>query len=185
MRFLKKPEQMFSISKLTEKLRRDKKLSLLTAVSVILTAVLIISGIPSGEKKETPSDKRTQQSYEKEMEERLAELISAIDGAGEAKVMVTLENGEESVYARNSDMQSEDGDVDRVQSGQEYVIIKSGNEEKGLELKTVYPEISGVAVVCHGAESALVRQRIITTVTAVLSVSSAKVSVVKMKTEGK
>ncbi len=185
MKFLKKQVLMSDISKLTDRIRRDKRLLALIIGSLLLLAMLLVSSVPKDEKEAGESATLSQQSYEKDIEERLSELISAIEGAGKTKVMVTLENSQESIYARNSDIQNEEGEINRSQSGQEYVIIKNGNEEKGLELKTVYPGIAGVAVVCDGAESPLVRQRIITTVTAVLSVSTAKVSVVKMRTEGK
>ena len=47
------------------------------------------------------------EQYAENIEEKLSALISQIDGAGEAKVMVTLECSDESVYAR--EQKSEDG----------------------------------------------------------------------------
>ena len=41
-------------------------------------------------------------SYEKDIEERLKNLIESIDGAGKVQVMVTIESGDEKVYATES-----------------------------------------------------------------------------------
>lgn len=183
MKLLKKQELKCAFLKLREHLMKNPKMILIVSFSVLLILILLFSEI-STESESEEETKTLCQSYDRELEERLSELISSIDGAGETKVMITLENGEESVYARNSGLESDEGENIRTQSSQEYVIIKSGNDETGLHLKTVYPRISGVAVVCHGAESAYVKQRIISTVTAVLGISSAKVSVVKMESKG-
>ena len=184
MKFLKKQELRCILLKIAERLKKDKKLTIIVFVSILLMIGLLLSEVMKEPEADENEPKVISQSYEKDIEDRLSELIALIDGAGETKVMITLKNGEESVYARNSGMEIQEGDSERTKSEQEYVIIKNGSEETGLHLKTVYPEISGVAVVCRGAESAYVKQRIISTVTAVLGISSAKVSVVKMKTEG-
>ncbi|MBQ3150371.1 MAG: hypothetical protein IJB86_03905 [Clostridia bacterium] len=184
MRYLKKQELWQSFAKLIEKIKKDKKSLIIVTVCVVIITGLLLSELSASGTEKPPQEQKEEAVYEQELEKRLTELISTIDGAGEAKVMITLKNGEESVFAKNSGMESDEGDAQRLQSEQEYVILKSGSEESGLKLKTVYPEVSGVAVVCHGAESPYVRQRIISTVTAVLGISSAKVSVVKMKSEG-
>ena len=121
-------------------------------------------------------------AYAKQLETRLAELIRSIDGAGKTQVLVTLRTGEETVWARNDSMDSE-ADTSRVQSEQTYVLVRSGSDETGLQLKTITPTVQGVAVVCEGADDPQVQQRITRTVTAALGIGAGHVSVVKMQTE--
>ena len=117
-----------------------------------------------------------------ELESRLAQLIRTIDGAGKTQVLVTLRTGEETVWARNDSMDSE-AEPSRTQSEQTYVLVRSGSDETGLQLKTITPTVQGVAVVCEGADDPQVQQRITQTVTAVLGIGAGHVSVVKMETE--
>ena len=64
----------------------------------------------------------------------------------------------------------------------EYIVIDSDNNESGLLLKVMEPEIRGVAIVCEGADSAKVRQEIVSTVSAVLGISTNRISIAKIKT---
>ncbi|MBO5859452.1 MAG: hypothetical protein J6R20_06710 [Clostridia bacterium] len=62
----------------------------------------------------------------------------------------------------------------------EYVIVDSGDGENGIVVRKTEPKIRGVAVVCQGGGNESVRAQIVETVTALLDISSARVSVVKM-----
>lgn len=56
--------------------------------------------LPKKQEAETPSENiQTEYSYAEDLEKRLTNIVSSISGAGKTKVMVTLENGVESVYA--------------------------------------------------------------------------------------
>ena len=66
------------------------------------------------------------------------------------------------------------------ESKDKYVIVDGTGEEKGIVVRVREPEIRGVAVVCEGAGSQTVQQQIVRTVTALLGISSAQVSVAKM-----
>ena len=120
--------------------------------------------------------------YERELENRLISIISAIEGAGETKVMVTLESGSEEIYLSNFDY----GEDIRSQGDKgferkdEYVIVDGASGQEGIIVRTVEPQVRGVAVVCRGAGSETVRLQIIEAVTALLDISSARVSVAKM-----
>ena len=144
--------------------------------------LLVLSEWTGTRTKAEPTIQTQPQAYAKQLETRLAELIRSIDGAGRTQVLVTLRSGEETVWARNDRMDSE-ADPTRVQSEQTYVLVRSGSDETGLQLKTITPTVQGVAVVCEGADDPQVQQRITQTVTAALGIGAAHVSVVKMETE--
>ena len=124
-------------------------------------------------------------AYEQQLERRLGEIIGAIAGAGEARVMLTLECGSEPIYAvqgktDSKHSYSDNGTEESLSANKEYVIIGSGAGEQGLVLKMMEPRVRGVAVICRGGDDLIVRQAIVEAVTAVLGVGSNKVSVAKM-----
>lgn len=180
-----------SLSKITEKLKRDKKLLIICIIGIVGIALLLLSElIPDNTKQKENHEKEPQAqmelSYAEDIENRLTQIISSIDGAGDTKVMVTLENGTEQVYARNEkDSADNITDTESLKNNfsyeKEYVLIESdGKGESGLIIKLIQPKIRGVAVVCEGGGSDVIRQEISQTVTAVLDISASKVYVTKM-----
>lgn len=84
-----------SFEKLKSVFTSDKKLAMLCAVGVLGVVLLILSEfIPSGEKKaekkESVTAAQSQETYAEDIEKRLTEIVSSIDGAGKTRVMVTL-----------------------------------------------------------------------------------------------
>ena len=120
--------------------------------------------------------------YTAELEERLVSIISAIDGAGATKVMVTLESGSEEIYLSNFDYgeNSDSNGKNSYERKDEFVIIDGSSGQEGIVIRTAEPKVRGVAVVCAGAGSDAVCAEIVEAVTALLDISSARVSVAKM-----
>ena len=50
-----------------------------------------------------------------------------------------------------------------------------------MKIKSVYPEIKGVAVVCEGASDPVVREQIVSVITALFDISSKNISVVSAR----
>lgn len=177
MGYLKK-----SVKALSRKFSADRKTVFIIILGAAGVLLLVLSELIPSSPKEQKTDVKTDTAvssadYEKSLEERLAKIISDIDGAGEVSVMVTLESGTESVFAQDEKRSgAESGGQEN-----EYVIIKNDDGEGGVLLKTSQPRVRGVAVVCTGGGSAVVRQSILNTVTAVLGISSARVNISVMK----
>jgi len=175
--------------KLPEKMRGDKKLAMIVGICVVGVLLIALSAIPGKPKAnaEPPNTPEVFQAdvsdYVTHLEERLAQLISEMDGAGKTRVMLTLESGAEEVYAADEQFKSSS-----TQHGEnrelrfEYITLRAKDGgEQALLLTVVQPRVRGVAVVCEGGGSALVQTAILQTVTAVLDVSSARVSINKMQ----
>ncbi len=169
---------------LCDKTRLDKKIVILMLVGLSGIILLTVTELlPSGEEKSEEtvnSEQSPYQSYAQNIETRLEELISSIHGAGKTRVMVTLDSSDENVYAterKRTDNKDNSTYEDNV------VIIETESGENGVLLKITEPKIRGVAVVCAGGDSPVVRQSIIDTVTAVLDISSARVNIATMKTD--
>lgn len=133
--------------------------------------------------REEPVQKQTSEAdYAAQLESRLAAMITSMDGAGKAEVMVTLRTGTGTIYARNDKTDSESRtEGERMQSEQEYVLVGAGSGETGLCLRTESPQVLGVAVVCEGGDNPLVCKAISDSLTATLGVSASHISVTKMR----
>ena len=175
-----------SFEKLKSVFTSDKKLAVLCAVGVLGVVLLIIpSGEKKAEKKESVTAAQSQETYAEDIEKRLTEIVSSIDGAGKTRVMVTLESGAEQVYARNEKIKSDTSggttlEKENFSDEKEYVLIESDGNEGGMIIKLIQPKIRGVAVVCEGGGSDAVRQEITQAITAVLDINASRVYITKM-----
>ena len=115
----------------------------------LLGLLLLLPGLFGGEKEEAGNPSPDLQIYENRIEEQLTTLLEQMEGVGEVYVMVTLEGGEETVY------------------------VSGKNQVERVKL----PGICGVAVICRGAKTADVRERVISAVATVLGIGWDQVSV--------
>lgn len=118
-------------------------------------------------------------SYVKNLDKELTEIISSIDGVGQCKVMITLKNTAESVYAKNSEVSA---DESSSSENDEYVIYNGENGDGPILLQENFPEIEGVAIVCSGGDNIAVKEQIIKCVAALFNISSNRISVSKLTT---
>lgn len=136
----------------------------------------------SAENAETTTADAGFSDYTESLENRLTSIISAMNGVGRVRVMVTIASGSENIYLRDSNSgESHDSDgKSNIDRKDEYVIVDDGNKENGIIVRVAEPEIRGVAVVCDGAKSEAVVAQIVDAVTALLDISSSRVSVAPM-----
>ena len=134
----------------------------------------------------------TADEYARQLESRLSGIISQIDGAGNAHVMVTLEQTAEGVYAKEQKTSDEGtSETDGSGTGKQetnkssettYLVIKDEDgSERTLQLTEIQPLIRGVVVVCDGGGDARVQQEITDAVTTALHITSVRVCVIKAK----
>lgn len=173
--------------RISDKTRLSKKLMLVLVLFAAGLVALLFSELGQSREEKIPQEtttlqKASAQEYVQSLEERITSIISSIDGAGSTRVMITLESGSEDVYLHNYDY-GEDVDEDGAGNREvknEYVVVDNSGEENGIVIRVEEPKIRGVAVVCEGGGNDYVKAQIISTVTALLDISSARVSVAKM-----
>ena len=108
---------------------------------------------------------------ETQLENRLETLIAQMDGAGKTTVMLTLETGEETIYA----LDTQSG---QMQEQQTHVLLEDGS----ALAETIYqPQIRGVAVLCDGGGDVRVAARITEMVGALLDLPSNRICVEQRK----
>lgn len=158
---------------------KSNKKTFICFIAGLLGILLIFASeaFPNAQKKNKDSEK-TYVSYSNETEEKLADIISKVEGAGKTKVFLTIEESEEYVYAQN--ISSDRKDNAQQNEDKEYVIVDGSGGKSGLLVKTVNPKIRGVAIVCEGGDDPAVQQRIYSCVSASLGISTARISISKM-----
>ena len=165
------------LKSLITKIKTDKKVLLLVIVSVIAMLLIFLSDSGSSNKENIKSDEYTFIS-EQELAEEVEGFIEGIKGAGKSRVILTFDTYEEAVYAVDKETESSaDGSYD---SRDEYVILDEGSNEGGLRLKFISPKIRGIAVLCQGGNDPIVRQQVVSVVSALFDIGTNKISVAVM-----
>ncbi len=160
---------------------KNKKAVFAIVLGVLGIILILLSEIvPKNEEKSEEPEKIFPENFsesETELEKRLEEAVSRINGAGKTDITITFDSSKEFIYAKNS---TENIGNNETESESEFVIIEGKNGEEPLVLKTAEAKIRGVLVVCEGGENPLVREKILEAVCALLDIPSNKVSVAKM-----
>ena len=106
-------------------------------------------------------------------EERLSEILSKVEGAGETTVMLSLRSGSRRVLAQNVERDGEQTVSTAVTLG------KGGGTQEVVELQTFGPQFQGALVVCPGGEDPQVRLRLAASVSALTGLGSDRISICK------
>ena len=143
-------------------------------VLLVVAAGMLLMLLPSGEKETARSEVAdAENSFDVEsFEERLEEVLSRIEGAGEAKVILSLRNGSRQVLA-----QDEEWEGDGSLSASTVTVGEGAGVERVVPLQTVAPEFRGALVVCPGGGDARVRLELTRAVSALTGLGSDKISI--------
>lgn len=159
---------------LDKSLAKGKK-SWLALLGILGILLLSVSSLPTGNsaaKTESRAETGSDTDWASKQESRLESILSQMDGAGKARVMITLESGQEAVYAL-------DTRTDSNGSTQKEHVMLNGSTEALVE--TIWmPQVQGVAVLCEGAGTPTVERKIIEMVSVLLGVSSNRISIAKL-----
>lgn len=174
----------------------ENRLRLIVGLGILGMALILLSQMLGDSGEERPTDTATadftSEQYIADMEAKLQNLITGIEGVGRAKVMVTLESGVENVYLqeekRSADTSREGDSAAEVSARvyskenveQKYILVDQNGKKQPVLLTQLQPKIQGVIIVCEGAGSIRVQQNLINVVTTALNVPSTRVCVVKI-----
>lgn len=153
-----------------EKILKNKNNRIICIILIIGVVLMLISG--GGREKSKVSETKT--AYDEE--ERLAKILSDIDGAGEVSVMITYYSTAEKDIAYETKTNSV-GHETRNESSEDKRAVMTDGEP--MVLKEVYPKARGVIVTADGGDNPIVRQAISEAVTAVTDVGAHRVRIYK------
>ena len=169
---------------------------------LILTGILLmVIALPTGNKKEKEENLQQEEEksvqsamdkedYIKELELRLKDTLSKIEGAGRVEVMITLEDLGESVVEKDtvnetSDLQESDSAggnrTERNAQTTRSSVYQEGDDGKTPFVgKEIEPKVAGVLIVAQGGENTAVKQNISEAVMALFQIDVNRIKVVKM-----
>ncbi len=147
------------------------------AVGILLIALSEWLPRPSSAA-DAPAVAVTAVQVEQALEQRITDLLDTVAGVGRCRVMVTLESGEQTVYAADTVRSSTDSGENLSES---YLTVDTAAGPVGLLLTRVQPTVRGVVVVCAGAEDPAVSQRVQAVITTAFHISERRVCVVQQK----
>ena len=125
----------------------------------------------------------TQNGTQETLAQELETVLSQAAGVGRVQVLLTLQEGEERIYAQDTRAYRKtlDGGEDTTDESNIAILSKTGGGEEPVTVKTVAPAYRGALIVCDGADSAVVRLQVTQCVSALTGLSSNQISVIKMK----
>ena len=125
------------------------------------------------------------------LEERLTDIISSIDGVGETRVLITMAQGPEYIYAQDEKVTQENTEEvngedsyrtqDKTMIDQSYIFVETtGGRKQALLTTQLEPTVRGVIVVCAGGDNVVIVQKVIEAVCTALDIPSNRVCVLKL-----
>lgn len=166
-----------------ENLKKDKKKAIVLFTGLIGIVLLLISNYSSDKNInsinsdvvcENNSHVMTIEDVEKVIEKKLTELISSVKGAGNTRVAVSVSSAGEFIYAENK---KSDTDTDSASLDTEIVVFEQNDSENGLVISVKSPDVLGVAVICEGGDSSVVKAEITDLITSLFGIGSDRVYV--------
>ena len=151
-------------------------------VLLVVGAGIVLLLLPSGGADSAPANEPEQQTERdeaafrvEEMERKLEQALSRVDGAGEVTVVLTVKSGARQVLAQ-----------DITQSGEERaastVVVSAGSgTEDTVVLQQICPQYQGALVVCPGGGDPAVCLRLVDAVSALTGLGADKISICKSK----
>ena len=156
--------------------RKDTVVRLLLWLGVAGVLLIALSEwMPRRQSAAVPSATLTGTQVEQALEQRITDLLRQVEGVGACRVMVTLESGEQAVYAADT-VRDSGGSI-----SENYLMVDTADGPVGLLITRLQPTVKGVAVVCAGGGNDAVRQRVIQVVSTAFHISERRVCVVQQE----
>lgn len=162
------------VTKAADIIKKYRFLILMIAVGVILLT------IPQDEKKTATAPVQVVDNADiQTVEERLSAILSRMEGAGKATVLLTEAKGEQILYQTDESITNAGNGNDR--RTETVLVNNTDKSETGLIRQRIPPVYQGAVILCQGADRAEVRLRIVEAVMSATGLTSDKITVLKMK----
>ena len=138
--------------------KKYKNKIIISSLVIIGIALILLSSFDFSKKK----NDSLQTLYTEALEDKIEDFLKNVDGINEAKVILTLDTSNESVYAQSS-------------SGLDYILTSDG---KPISVTEIYPTVRGVAIACTGGERDDIKIKVTELISAYLGISSNRIKIV-------
>ena len=134
---------------------------------------------PDTRESELDVSKEQTEDYAAYLAEQLEKTLGQISGVGEIKVMVTLSQDSQYIFAADTTEsgQSQEGQKTQQQLEQKYVILERSGAEEALVTTRITPKVQGVIIVCRGGNDPVVVSKLTEAVTAALGIGPSRIAV--------
>lgn len=153
------------------------------AVLILLLGIALML-LPFGKKNEVSEAEGQEESlsdeaYAQVMEQRLQDMLSQVSGAGQVRVMLTLQTGSRTEY--QTDTQLTDSGTQSQEERKTVILSEGSAYDKAAVSAVQYPRFQGALILCQGADQSTVRLDLVNAVAALTGLSSGQITVIKMK----
>ena len=184
---------------------KDKKKqieNIVVFIIILIVTVLIINNMWTGDKKENNNNsldsskvlaQTTSSDKQDNLEERLEDILSSINGVGKVKVLIKYSESStvvamynETVSESTTKENDKDGvskDVKETENKKEIAYTDENGENKPITEKVIMPVIEGAIVTAKGAGNANVKASIVSAVEAVTGLAVHKIQVFEMNSK--
>ena len=170
---------------------KEKNKKMLITVGLFAGVVLIIlSFFTAGSNNKTSANSGVKndltridtESYIKDQERKLCEMLRRINGVSDPFVMITLDSSSEYIYASKQiikESKSKDGEVIQRDVQKDIILYEDEKKSKSpILVKEIQPKIKGVAVVYKSDGNADMQLKILNLVSTALNLPTNKVYVI-------
>lgn len=160
-------EKKFS---LWERMKNKKFLEYGLIFILVLAVFVFVLATFSDSSDKTVSAEDSVGQYVERLEAKLSSVLSAVEGAGKVDVIISVEEGMETVYAYETVTKGETTTQTPVLVGGKPVIVKE-----------IYPPVTGVLIVAQGAGSISVMRKLQQATISLLNVDIQQIEILTMK----
>ncbi len=159
----------------------EKVKSLAVKNKYAILVVLIGAGlmlIPSSPSKDAlPPEQET--VAQRNPQEELEDILYQIEGVGKVSVLLTVLEGEQTLYAYDEDDNDANGSTSTRRDA--VLVTDSQRNQSGLVLQRIPPVYQGAVVVCQGGDDPRVRLAVVDAVSNATGLGADRITVLKMK----
>lgn len=134
-------------------LSKEKTRNILIVVGIVAVGLIFISSQFTSNSQEKTQNNFSTEEYRATLSQEILTMVQSIEGTGNAKILLTLENSYEYIYL---------------------------DDDETLQ-KVIEPQIRGVVVTCSGGDSAVVCEQVKELLKTALNIPSSKVCVKKLQ----
>ena len=152
-------------------------------VFLVLLAGILLLLMPSfnsegGAAAESGGTSATGSSFDLDaLEQKLAETLSKVEGAGKVSVVLTVKAGTRQVFAQDVTTSEKEGASEKTTTT--VVTSKGSSGQEAVQLQQVYPTFQGALVVCPGGGDPTVNLQLVQAVSALTGLGADKISICK------
>ena len=149
------------------------------AILIVLIGLVLMMFPTNKTKKTSISPQQESAVIQLPLEERLANILCQVEGAGNVSVILTISAGEETIFQADED--NSHGEKEQSTHKDTVIITDSNHNETGLVKQVLPAAYQGAVVVCEGADKPSVRLEIVDAVSKLTGLGANCISVLKMK----